>query len=108
MTYVQPGLVVLAAAAVLAVVGARAARLRGTPFGVPVVVTLAVLVVLTVVFDSVMIGADLFRYDPATLLGAQVWRAPVEDLAWPVAAALALPSVWVLLTPVRVREKVDA
>ena len=108
MTYLQLDLVMVCAAAALAVLGARAARRQGSPFGVPVAVTLAVLVALTVVFDSVMIGADLFRYDPAHLVGARVWRTPVEDLAWPVAAALALPSVWVLLTPVRVREEVDA
>jgi lycopene cyclase domain-containing protein len=108
VTYLQLDLLVVAAAAALAVPGARAARRQGTPFGVPVAVTLAVLVVLTVVFDSLMIAADLFRYDAASLVGARVWLTPVEDLAWPVAAALALPSVWVLLTPARVREEVDA
>ncbi len=108
MTYLLLDLVVVAAAAVLAACGARAARRQGTPFGVPVAVTLLVLVALTVVFDSVMIRADLFRYDPGQLVGLAVWHAPVEDLAWPVVAALALPSVWVLLTPARVREEVDA
>ncbi|MGY4642675.1 lycopene cyclase domain-containing protein [Cellulomonas sp. URHB0016] len=108
MTYLQLDLVMLALAATLAVVGAGAARRRATPFAVPVAITLAVLVVLTIVFDSLMIGADLFRYDDARLLGLRVWRTPVEDLAWPVAAALALPSVWLLLTPVPVRETVDA
>ncbi|WP_028049444.1 lycopene cyclase domain-containing protein [Cellulomonas sp. URHD0024] len=108
MTYVQLDLLVVAGAAVLAVVGARAARRRQTPFVLPVVVTLALLVALTVVFDSLMISADLFRYDAAALLGVTLWHAPVEDLAWPVAAALALPSVWVLLAPVPARERIDA
>jgi len=106
VTYLRLDLLVIAVAVLLAVLGARAARRQGTPFGVPVAVTLVVLVALTVVFDSVMIGADLFRYDPAGLVGVRVWRTPVEDLAWPVAAALALPSVWVLLSPARVREEV--
>lgn len=57
----------------------------------------ALLVVLTVVFDSLMIAADLFRYDDAALLGPRLWLAPVEDLAWPVAATLLLPAVWELL-----------
>ena len=108
MTYLALDLLVVAAAAALAVPGARAARRQGTPFGVPVAVTLVVLLALTVVFDSLMIGADLFRYDPDQLVGAQVWRTPVEDLTWPVVAALALPSLWVLLTPARTREEVDA
>ena len=108
MTYAQLDLLVLAVAGVLAVLGARASRRRGTPFGRPVATTMAVLVTLTVVFDSLMIAADLFRYDEGTLLGARVWRTPVEDLAWPVVAALVLPSVWVLLAPARVREEVRA
>lgn len=56
-----------------------------------------VLVVLTAVFDSVMILADLYRYQEATLSGLRIGAAPVEDFAWPVAAALLLPSVWLLL-----------
>lgn len=99
MTYLQLGLAGVAASLVLAVLGHRAARRQRTPFVRPVAVTLAVLVVLTAVFDSVMIGADLFRYGEGALLGPRVWLTPVEDLAWPVAAALALPSVWVLLAP---------
>lgn len=62
-------------------------------------VTVGILVVLTVVFDSVMIWADLFRFDEASLLGVRLWRAPVEDLAWPLAAGLLLPSLRELLTP---------
>lgn len=108
MTYLRLDLVVAAGTVVLAVLGARAAHRRGRAFLLPVAVTLVVLVVLTVVFDSLMISADLFRYDAVALVGLTVWRTPVEDLAWPVAAALALPSVWVLLAPVPARERVDA
>ncbi|NUL46521.1 lycopene cyclase domain-containing protein [Cellulosimicrobium funkei] len=59
--------------------------------------TIAVLLVLTVVFDNVMIAADLFRYDEELLTGWRVGLAPVEDLIWPVAAGLLLPSVVALL-----------
>ncbi|MDM7853499.1 lycopene cyclase domain-containing protein [Cellulomonas alba] len=62
-------------------------------FAVATAVTTAVLVALTVVFDGVMIGADLFRYDAGSLAGPHVWRVPMEDLAWPLAAALLVPSV---------------
>jgi lycopene cyclase domain-containing protein len=61
-------------------------------------VTIVALLVLTVVFDSVMILADLFRFDEASLLGVRLWQAPVEDLAWPLAAGLLLPSLRELLT----------
>lgn len=60
--------------------------------------TITVLLVLTVVFDSVMILADLFRFDESSLLGLRLWKAPVEDLAWPLAAGLLLPSLRELLT----------
>ena len=61
-------------------------------------ITIGALVVLTVVFDSLMIQADLFRFDEDSLLGARVWHAPVEDLAWPVAAGLLLPALRELLS----------
>ncbi|GGD30933.1 lycopene cyclase domain-containing protein [Nocardioides daphniae] len=60
--------------------------------------TLASLVVLTAVFDSVMIAADLFRFDESRLVGWFVGLAPVEDFAWPVAAVLVVPAVVLLLT----------
>lgn len=63
--------------------------------------TIAVLVVLTVVFDNLMIAADLFRYNVELLTGWRVGLAPVEDLAWPVAAGLLLPAVSALLSRTR-------
>jgi lycopene cyclase domain-containing protein len=55
--------------------------------------------VTIVVFDTLMIAADLFRFEEADLLGIRIGLAPLEDLAWPVAAGLLLPSLWLLLTP---------
>ena len=63
--------------------------------------TLAVLLVLTVVFDSLMIHVDLFRFEESQLTGVRLLLAPVEDLAWPVAAAFLLPTLWQLLGPRR-------
>ncbi|XKH53063.1 lycopene cyclase domain-containing protein [Citricoccus nitrophenolicus] len=63
--------------------------------------TIAVLVVLTVVFDNLMIAADLFRYNEELLTGWRVGLAPVEDLVWPVAAGLLLPAVSALLSVAR-------
>jgi lycopene cyclase domain-containing protein len=58
---------------------------------------LVVLLILTAIFDSLMIAADLFRFDEDRLLGVRVAKAPLEDLAWPLASALGLPALWVLL-----------
>lgn len=60
-------------------------------------VTIAVLLCLTVIFDSLMIIADLFRFDEESLMGVRLWRAPLEDLAWPLAAGLLLPALRALL-----------
>ncbi|CAM3567309.1 lycopene cyclase domain-containing protein [Isoptericola cucumis] len=96
MSYATLGWVVVGAAAVVALV--CAVRVRPPAWWwVRVGLVAAVLVVLTAVFDSVMIAADLFRYDEASLSGLRIIDAPVEDFAWPVAAALLLPATWELL-----------
>ncbi len=56
------------------------------------------LIVLTAIFDSIMIAADLFRFDESSLVGAHVGLAPVEDFAWPLAATILIPSTLLLLT----------
>lgn len=103
LSYLGLAGVFLAVAVAVAVVAAAVRRL-GRRWWVATVVTAVVLVVLTAVFDSVMVAADLFRYGDGALSGARLWLAPVEDLAWPLAAALLLPAVWELLGGRRARE----
>lgn len=62
-------------------------------------VTVLALIALTIGVDSLMIAVDLFRFAEEDLLGIRIGLAPVEDLAWPVAAGVLLPSLWLLLTP---------
>ena len=56
-----------------------------------------VLLVMTAVFDNVMIGIGRVGYDAARISGVFVGIAPLEDFAYAVAALVLLPSVWVLL-----------
>jgi len=56
-----------------------------------------VVLVLTAVFDNLMIAAGLFTYAPEMISGAMVGLAPLEDFAYPVAAVLLLPALWILL-----------
>lgn len=56
-----------------------------------------VVLVLTAVFDNIMIAAGLFSYAPGLISGVTVGLAPVEDFAYPVAAVLLLPALWILL-----------
>ncbi|GAA1724355.1 hypothetical protein GCM10009809_20170 [Isoptericola hypogeus] len=96
MTYGALSWAVVAVAAAVAAV--CAARVRPPlRWWAAVGAVALVLAVLTAVFDSVMIAADLFRYDEAALSGLRIIDAPVEDFAWPVAAALLLPATWELL-----------
>jgi lycopene cyclase domain-containing protein len=60
------------------------------------------LVLLTAVFDNVMIAARLFSYPPEHLTGIRIGLAPIEDFAYPLCAAFLVPALFALLRP-RVR-----
>ncbi|NUL45763.1 lycopene cyclase domain-containing protein [Cellulosimicrobium funkei] len=97
MSYLElAGLFLLFPVAVAAYASWR--RRLGRRWWTATALTIAVLVVLTVVFDNLMIAADLFRYNEELLTGWRVGLAPIEDLIWPVAAGLLLPSVSALLS----------
>ncbi|MCO1338896.1 hypothetical protein BJH93_08325 [Kocuria polaris] len=57
-----------------------------------------VLVLLTAVFDNLMLAAGLFGYTPEALSGYYIGLAPLEDFAYPVAAAVLLPALWILFS----------
>jgi lycopene cyclase domain-containing protein len=96
MSYPVVALLFLAASASLAVALTLVARPDRRWWACTAAVA-AVLMVLTAVFDSLMISADLFRFDESKLLGVHILLAPLEDFAWPLAAALVLPSLWTAL-----------
>ena len=54
---------------------------------------------LTAVFDNVLVGTGIVGYDATRLSGAYVGVAPIEDFAYAIAAVLLLPALWRLLTP---------
>ena len=60
--------------------------------------SLAVILVLTAIFDNLMISAGLVAYDDALTSGIRLGVAPIEDFAYAVAAAVFVPSVWAVLT----------
>lgn len=83
--------------ATLAVGAACALASRTRPHLGAVAVTAAALLILTAVFDTVMIAAGFFHYPEEQLLGVHVGLAPLEDFAYPLAAAALLPVVWHIL-----------
>ncbi|GAA3627991.1 lycopene cyclase domain-containing protein [Microbacterium awajiense] len=62
-------------------------------------ITAGVLVVLTAVFDNLMIAADLFTYPDEHLSGIRIGLAPIEDFSYAVCAAFAVPALRTLLEP---------
>lgn len=54
----------------------------------------AVLFILTTIFDNLMIWADLFGYGDEQRLGISIGLMPIEDLFYPLVAALMIPAVW--------------
>lgn len=60
-------------------------------------VTAVVLMILTAVFDNVMIGLGLVVYPEEMLSGLRIGRAPLEDFSYPLCAAFLVPAVYTLL-----------
>lgn len=92
--------------ALTVVVACVAAKVRGgsTPPGrllVSIVAAAAALMLLTAVFDNIMIAVGLFSYASHVISGFRLGLAPIEDFAYPLAAVILLPSLWVLLGPLR-------
>jgi lycopene cyclase domain-containing protein len=98
MTYLLvnlPFLALVAVAALAAVLARRAPRWRA------VGLTAIVVLVMTAVFDNVLVGVGIVGYDPALISGVRIGVAPLEDFAYAVAAVVLLPSLWMLLAPRR-------
>ena len=94
MTYWALNVVFLVPVAVLVFAGLIARR---TPRWPAVALTAAVVLVMTAIFDNVMISVGLVAYNPAAISGAFVGVAPLEDFAYAVAAVVGLPALWALL-----------
>lgn len=71
---------------------AAAARRRA----IATLVAAAALVILTAVFDSVIVATGIVAYDDAHRIGWTIGLAPVEDFLYPLAGVLLLPAVWSL------------
>ncbi len=84
-------LALVAVVAVAALLASRAPRWRA------VALAAVGVLLLTAVFDNLMIGLGLFDYNPEHISGAFVGLAPLEDFCYAVAAVVLLPSLWHLL-----------
>jgi len=82
---------------VLVVLGAVCFPVLRRMRGMPLVWTVLTLCVLTAVFDTLMIDAGLYVFDPDKILGVYILGAPLEDFAYAIAAAIGMPVLWVAL-----------
>jgi len=56
------------------------------------------MLVLTAVFDNLIILAGIVAYDETKLLGISVGVVPIEDFAYTVVAVLLVPAIWKSMT----------
>ena len=63
------------------------------------------LLLMTAVFDNIMIGVGLVAYDPTLISGVFIGIAPIEDFTYAVAAVVLLPALWTLLPASRRRSR---
>ena len=92
MTYV------LLSIAVLAVIAAATVPVLARLPHRPLLLTAGVLLALTVVFDNLIVGTGIVAYDPELISGIRIPVAPIEDLAYALAAVLVVPTIWELLS----------
>ncbi|TLP74073.1 lycopene cyclase domain-containing protein [Nesterenkonia sphaerica] len=68
----------------------------------------AVLLLLTAIFDNVIIGVGLVDYSEERISGLRLGVAPIEDFSYSIAAVVLLPSLWVLFARVQSRRRSHA
>jgi lycopene cyclase domain-containing protein len=57
-------------------------------------ITLLVLLILTAVFDSILVGMSIVGYNPDRILGIYIGNAPIEDFFYAVMAVIIVPALW--------------
>lgn len=55
---------------------------------------LALLIVLTALFDSLIIAVGIVDYDPSKILGLRLGYAPIEDFMYAILALIIIPTIW--------------
>jgi lycopene cyclase domain-containing protein len=88
MTYGDMNLIFL----VIAGIATWIIKSRFQCFTTPIV--LLPMLILTAVFDNLIILAGIVDYDATKLMGIYVGVVPIEDFAYTVVAVLLVPAIW--------------
>jgi len=57
-------------------------------------VIMAVLLVLTAIFDSLIVYFDIVAYNADKISGVYIGLAPIEDFFYAILACILIPAVW--------------
>jgi len=60
--------------------------------------TMLWMLLVTLVFDNLIIGLEIVGYDKSKISGILLGLAPIEDFAYTVVAVLAVSIIWTQLT----------
>lgn len=56
--------------------------------------TLLLLLILTAVFDNLIVGLSIVGYDTAKILQIYIGKAPIEDFMYTILAVVLVPAMW--------------
>lgn len=59
-----------------------------------IIAMLLALLVLTAIFDSLIITTGIVAYDADKLLGLTIGAAPIEDFFYTILVAIMIPALW--------------
>lgn len=62
-------------------------------------ISLVALLILTAVFDSLIVFAGIVGYDSEKILGLYIFSAPIEDFFYALLAAILVPILWHRFAP---------
>lgn len=88
LTYVLLDLVVLAGLGLLVLLRPKQLAWK------PILVVLAALLVMTAVFDSMIVYEHIVAYDGLKILGIYIGKAPIEDFSYTLAVVILVPYLW--------------
>lgn len=57
-------------------------------------ITLLFLLILTLIFDNIIISLDIVAYNSDVILGYYIGKAPLEDFLYALLAVIIVPLLW--------------
>jgi lycopene cyclase domain-containing protein len=52
------------------------------------------MLVITAIFDNLIVGFGIVDYDPSKLIGLRILFAPIEDFAYILVSVMLVPAIW--------------